>query len=172
MTALVAGPCKVIKMDDNVDQLIHCAYLAGVSTGTLLEGVEQVRAVALQRLSRCEPRTSVRVAHSEGAMEDANAVDDTECVASEFVMVAEAADITAYPTVALTLTGGMPEIHTFMQLISQAVKESPPRQPMLDLLRGTKGQPLHILCQIEDPAREGAPAAKEARRPKRSTKLH
>jgi hypothetical protein len=37
-----------------------------------------------------------------------------------------------------------------MKLMSRAVKENPPRQPMLDLLRGTKGQPLHILCQLSE----------------------
>ena len=147
--------CATI-MNDNVDQLIHCAQLAGVSTSTLLEGVEQIRAVALQQLTHCSPKTSVQVISDDPTLEAAHSVPDTHCIASEFVMV-DSYDDGTNPTITLTLEGGMPDIRTFMQLMGRAVKEVPPRQPMLDLLRGTKGKPLHILCQIHEEEPETTP---------------
>lgn len=153
MTAQEAGLCKTA-MDDNVDQLIFCAYLAGVSTATLLEGVEQVRAVALQRLTECEPKTSIRALDNDPAMVEPEAAQEGDCNAFEFVMHESHHSVTTHPTITLTLQGCLPDVHTFMGLMARAVKETPPRQPMLDLLRGTKGHPLHILCQIAESSDE------------------
>lgn len=126
-------------MNDNVDQLIDCAQLAGVSPTTLLEGAEQIRAVARRRLAKCEPKTSIRIVN-----------DDTHFDSGvEFSMLEPGTqELGPRPTVTLTLEGEERDIESCLQAISRAVKNAQPLQPMLDLLRGAKGQPLHILCLL------------------------
>lgn len=125
------------QMNDTVDQLIDCAQLAGVSASTLLEGAEQIRAVARRRLSKCEPKTSILIVNNETHFDSG----------VEFSLIeAGLNELGPRPTVTLTLEGEEQDIESCLQAISRAVKDAQPTQPMLDLLRGAKGQPLHILC--------------------------
>ena len=128
------------QMNDTVDQLIDCAQLAGVSPSTLLEGAEQIRAVARRRLAKCEPKTSILIVNNETHFDSG----------VEFSMVQPGVnDLGPRPTVSLTLEGEAQDIESCLQAIARAVKDTQPTQPMLDLLRGAKGQPLHILCILE-----------------------
>lgn len=124
-------------MNDTVDQLIDCAQMAGVSPATLLAGAEQIRAVARRRLSDCDPKTAILKVSKE--LETA--------ASAEFSLTTPMPNETGErPAVSLTLDGAEEDIQSCLQAIARAVKDEQPTQPMLDLLRGTKGQPVHILC--------------------------
>ena len=139
-------------MNDNVDQLISCARLAGVSPSILIDGAEQIRAVARRRLAECDPKTSITVLNDNPEHHPPSVVPDAECESAEFVLNDyQGKNVGNRPTVTLTLEGTMTDIQMFMQAIGRAVKDNHPLQPMLDLLRGAKGKPLHIVCQLAQP---------------------
>ena len=136
-------------MNDTVDQLIDCAQMAGVAPETLLAGAEQIRAVARRRLSNCDLKTAIVKINNE--------MENT--ASAEFSLTTPlTSEIGPRPVVTLTLDGEDEDIKSCLQAIARAVSDKQPTQPMLDLLRGTKGQPVHILCILAGEKASASPS--------------